>query len=292
MEQAKMSTLFKIEFTIAEDKADEAGIFISSKVPHGWEETPSAEGRRMTLFLEDHILGIEIVKEFESHFPDAEILHSEQKKEDWALAWKDFFTPVTCGKTFTILPPWLKSQGTETSQNIIIEPKMAFGTGHHPTTALCLKTIGNLWNKKALHSDQTFLDLGTGSGILGIGLGKLGLTGLGLDTDPQAIICAKENVKNNKVCGKLTLAVGSINSLDRNINYDVIVANILSGPLIEMASDIIPHIKKGGSLILSGILTEKQADAVAETYERYNIGTPARFIEGEWSCLVWETVEN
>jgi len=167
---------------------------------------------------------------------------------------------------------------------------MAFGTGHHPTTALCLETIGKLAQKGVIEAGESFLDLGTGSGILGIGLCMLGLKGSGLDIDPQAIVCAAENVENNNVSDGIELAVGSIDSLAADLKYDLVVANILSGPLIEMAVDITSHVKPGGSLILSGILAGPQADAVVEAYERRGIGSPERFVDGEWECIVWEKI--
>ncbi|SOB57258.1 Ribosomal protein L11 methyltransferase [Pseudodesulfovibrio profundus] len=285
-----MSTLLKIEFTIPEEMADEAGLFISSKVPHGWEETPVDNGRHMTMYLEDHPLGMEIVSEFKKEFPTVEVKHSEQESEDWAMAWKDFFNPVNCGETFRILPPWLENGEDDNTTHIVIEPKMAFGTGHHPTTALCLETIGALAQKDIIKTNQTFLDLGTGSGILGIGMCKLGLQGTGLDIDPQAIVCAVENVQKNHVDQNIDLAVGSIECLEKSQLFDVVVANILSGPLIEMARDIISHVKPGGVLILSGILAGNQADTVADVYERQGIGKPERYVQGEWECLVWEQV--
>ena len=285
-----MSTLLKIEFTIPEEMADEAGLFIASKVPHGWEETPVDNGRHMTMYLEDHPLGMEIVSEFKKEFPTVEVKHSEQESEDWAMAWKDFFNPVNCGETFRILPPWLENGEDDNTTHIVIEPKMAFGTGHHPTTALCLETIGALAQKDIIKTNQTFLDLGTGSGILGIGMCKLGLQGTGLDIDPQAIVCAVENVQKNHVDQNIDLAIGSIECLEKSQLFDVVVANILSGPLIEMARDIISHVKPGGVLILSGILAGNQADTVADVYERQGIGKPERYIQGEWECLVWKQV--
>jgi ribosomal protein L11 methyltransferase len=285
-----MSTLLKIEFIIPEDKADEAGIFIASKVPHGWEETPGENTRRFTLYLEDHPLGMEMVRAFEEQFPDAEVTWSERESENWAMAWKDFFSPVNCGETFKILPPWLEDNEENGTMHIVIEPKMAFGTGHHPTTSLCLATIGELAKAGIIETGGTFLDLGTGSGILGIGLSKLGLTGIGLDIDPQAIVCAQENIEANGVVPSMRTAVGSIDCLDPELSFDLVVANILSGPLIEMARPILAHVRPGGSLILSGILADKQADAVTEAYERHGIGSPTRHTDGEWACLVWERI--
>lgn len=285
-----MSTLLKIEFTILEALADEAGVYIASKVPHGWEETQLEDKRHFTLYLEDHPLGMELVREFEAEFPDADVRHGEQESEDWAMSWKDFFNPVNCGETFKILPPWLENGTDNGMTHIVIEPKMAFGTGHHPTTALCLETIGTLLQSGKISASQRFLDLGTGSGILGIGLCKLGMSGVGLDIDPQAIVCARENVAANNVVDGFDLAVGSIESLDPSQTFDLVVANILSGPLIEMAQDITARTKPGGSLILSGILADKQADAVTEAYVRQSLGQPERLVQGEWACLVWSQV--
>lgn len=286
-----MSTLLKIEFDISEEQAEDAGIFISSKVPHGWEETPGDGGRHFTMYLEDHPLGMEMIRDFELRFPGVDITYSEEESEDWAMAWKDFFNPVNCGEVFKILPPWMEDGQENGTTHIVIEPKMAFGTGHHPTTSLCLLTIGKLSKAGVIAPGQTFLDLGTGSGILGIGLGKLGLTGKCLDIDPQAIVCAVENVENNGVADMMELAVGSIECVAPEQQFDLVVANILSGPLIEMAGDITSHVKPGGSLVLSGILVDNQADAVAQAYERRGIGSPERYIEGDWVCLVWDNVE-
>lgn len=285
-----MSTLLKIEFTIPEDVADAAGVFIAAKVPHGWEETTAGDGRKFTLYLEDHPLGMEMVREFEVRFPEGGVTWSEQESEDWAVAWKDFFNPVNCGETFRIYPPWLEDGEENGPTHIVIEPKMAFGTGHHPTTSLCLATVGRLAGSGAIKQGQDFLDLGTGSGILGIGLSKLGLTGLGLDIDPQAVVCAVENLEANGVSDSMTLAVGSIDCVEPGRTFDLVVANILSGPLIEMAGEIVARVKPGGCLVLSGILADKQSDAVAEAYGRRGLDEPQRFIEGEWICLVWENL--
>ena len=283
-------TLLKIEFTIAGDLAEEANEFLAAKVAHGWEETSVDDGLKITLYLEDHALGRTIADAFQARFTDASLTCAEEEPEDWAMAWKDFFNPVNCGETFKIFPPWLEGDEDNGATHIVIEPKMAFGTGHHPTTSLCLATIGDLSKTGAIKAGRSFLDLGTGSGILGIGLAKLGLKGVGLDIDPLAIPCAVENAEANDVAEALDLAVGTIESVGEDVLFDVIVANILSGPLIEMAPELLAHVAPGGSLILSGILADKQSDAVADAYERRGIGQPQRFVEGEWVCLVWERI--
>lgn len=288
-----MSTLMKIEFSVPAEKADDCNAFLAPKVSHGWEEIPETEGDRMLfrLFLEDHPLGTELIRDIEARFPGCRLSHSEQESEDWAMAWKDFFNPVMCGERFEILPPWLSEDGHDGKTHIVIEPKMAFGTGHHPTTSLCLEAIGEIVQKGLVREGMRFLDLGTGSGILGIGLCKLGLKGIGLDIDPQAIACAQENLETNNVAESMRLAVGSVESLDAGQEFDVVVANILSGPLIEMAVDIVPHVRPEGVLVLSGILNE-QAQAVAAAYERRGIGQPVITSQGEWAVLVWDSVRR
>ncbi|MDD3312026.1 50S ribosomal protein L11 methyltransferase [Pseudodesulfovibrio sp.] len=285
-----MSTLLKIEFNVPETEADAAGVFIAARAPHGWEETPRGDQRHFTLYLEDHPLGMEMVREFEARFPAGEVAHSEQESENWAMAWKDFFIPVNCGETFTIVPPWLQDQCADGHTCITIEPKMAFGTGHHPTTSLCLQVIADLMKKGRIKAGGAFLDLGTGSGILAIGLCKLGLTGLAVDIDPQAVVCARENVAANGVADAVTLTVGTVDSLDESVQFDTVVANILSGPLIEIAHLLAPRVREGGNLILSGILADRQADAVAGAYVRQGLDEPERRIDGEWAALIWENV--
>lgn len=233
---------------------------------------------------------MEIVRQIGERFPGCGVRHEEQESENWALAWKDNFNPVTCGERFEILPPWIESEDHDLTP-IIIEPKMAFGTGHHPTTALCLEAMADMARAGELGEGMTFFDIGTGSGILGIGLCKLGLTGIGVDIDPQAVVCARENLEINKVDDSMTLAVGSVDCLDRDQRFHVVVANILSGPLIEMAPYIIDRVKPGGVLILSGILRE-QAEAVSAAYMKNGLSAPIIQTQGEWVVLFWKGVKE
>lgn len=282
--------LLKIVFTVGHELADECELFLAAKTPHGWEESRSAEAVTYTFYLENHPLGMEIVKQVRERFPASDVRFEEQASENWAMAWKDNFNPVTCGERFEILPPWMEAEGNELTP-IIIEPKMAFGTGHHPTTALCLEVMAELARDGALGPKMDFFDLGTGSGILGIGLCKLGLSGIGVDIDPQAVVCARENLEINKVDDSMTLAVGSVDCLDPERRFDVVVANILSGPLIEMAAPIIDRVKPGGTLILSGILRE-QAEAVSAAYMRQGLPGPVMESQGEWVVIFWKDVRR
>ncbi len=275
-----------IEFVLPGEAAEECAAFLSERTPHGWEEEEVAEGIKLRFYLEDHPFGMEIVNEIKKRWPESGCVCEERETENWALAWKDFFVPLTCGERFEILPPWLTDDNDPNLLPIIIEPKMAFGTGHHPSTALCLKCIADLSADKAIDKETLFLDLGTGSGILGIGLCKLGLRGYGLDIDPQAIVCARENAQINNVSEKLSFAVASMDGLDKEQRFGLVVANILSGPLIEMAGEIVSRLDAGASLVLSGILRE-QADQVASAYADQGIGRPEIRTDGEWAALLW-----
>lgn len=282
-----MPQLLKIEFTLPESDIDSCAVFLGDKVSHGWEELPlDNDSIHYTIHLKDHPLAMNIVDEIKSRWPYSDCKFKEIEEENWGLAWKDFFVPLMCGETFEILPPWMTDQKHECMTHIIIEPKMAFGTGSHPTTALCLELIGDLKKSDRIKKSMNFMDLGTGSGILAIALAKLGLRGSGVDIDPQAVVCAKENLVANEVDSLINLAVGSADIISTKAKYDIFVANILSGPLIELSKDIVPHLKENGILILSGLLQE-QADKVSEAYMNLGLPEPERFIEGEWAALLW-----
>ena len=283
-----MPKLLRIQFTLSELESDECQVYLGARVAHGWEEKPLDDDSIFyTIHLEDHPLGMEIVEEIKNRWPDAGCVAEEIEDENWGLAWKDYFEPVTCGQ-FEILPPWLLEKKTEGKNHIIIEPKMAFGTGSHPTTALCLELISKLADEGKLNADMAFFDLGTGSAILSIALAKLGLKGVGVDIDPQSIVCAQENIDNNDVDG-IILSVGSADSIDPKLKYELVVANILSGPLIELCPDVTARLKENSILILSGILVE-QAEKVAAEYIKAGLPAPEIFTMGEWAGLLWRDV--
>jgi ribosomal protein L11 methyltransferase len=166
---------------------------------------------------------------------------------------------------------------------------MAFGTGHHATTRLCLTAMLDVLNTDKDERLKTFLDLGTGSGILGIAACMSGLTGIGLDIDPVAVDNARLNAEVNGCGNGLELAEGSLDTLEDGTVYDLVTANILAGPLSDMAPKLAARVAKGGVLILSGILTE-QAESVIQAYAKAGLTTPQRHTEGEWTALVYGPV--
>jgi ribosomal protein L11 methyltransferase len=266
---------------------EELTVFLSARAPQGWEELPRPDGGlTLRVHLEDHPLAELLARDLRKRWPDLAIAEETIEREDWGASWMEFFTPIEIGGRFEIVPPWLADADHHGCEAIVIEPKMAFGTGHHPTTALCLEALTVLSKDGRLPSGGRFLDLGTGTGILGIGLCKLGLTGIGLDIDPQAVACATENAKANGVAGQLALAVGSLGCLPSTSRFEVVVANILAGPLREMAPELAARLAPGAPLVLSGILTD-QASAVAAAYTALGFGPPVERRLDEWSALIF-----
>lgn len=285
-----MRKLLRVDITVAggEEPAERVEAWLSGRAAQGWEESvlEGDAGVRFRVHMEDAPPAREFAEEAARDWPDLPIAVSVIEEEDWGAAWMAFFTPIEVGGVYEILPPWMADHDTGQRRPILIEPKMAFGTGHHPTTALCLEAFAAAHGSGRIAPGMRFLDLGTGSGILGIGLCRLGLTGVGVDIDPQAVWCAADNLRLNNVAEAMTLAVGGVGCLAEEHRFDVVAANILAAPLIAMAPRIVSHVAPGGMLVLSGIL-ETQADAVAAAYRAVGLPEPERRVSGEWASLAW-----
>lgn len=285
-----MRKLLRVDITAPDqgDLAERVEAWLSERTAQGWEETPVAGGAavRFRVHLEDAPPARDFADEAVRDWPDLAVEVSSIEEEDWGAAWMAFFTPIEVGGVYEILPPWMEGKDTGDRKPILIEPKMAFGTGHHPTTALCLEAFADCAKAGRIGPGKRFLDLGTGSGILGIGLCKLGLTGVGLDIDPQAVWCAAENVRLNQVEAAMSLGVGGAGSLAEDAVFDIVAANILAAPLVAMAGRLVRHVAPGGVLVLSGILVE-QAPDVAAAYRAAGLAEPETRLSGEWASLIW-----
>ena len=189
------------------------------------------------------------------HLP---MMSTRLEDKNWIRAWMDQFKPLKFGKHLWICPSWLKVE-EEDAIVVMLDPGLAFGTGTHPTTSLCLGFLDSL----DFH-DKEVLDYGCGSGILAIAALKLGAKcATGVDIDEQAIEASEENAKRNDVASKLSLYIGSKNVAPAS--FEITVANILAGPLAELEPDIARLTASGGKLALSGILVE-QAQEVIDAY--------------------------
>lgn len=287
-----MKTIHRLEIVVAESDYDCATGLLALEVPFGWEEQSLPTGEtRFRVHCEQKDFLERLQQLLKQTVPAAESALSELEETDWLAAWRQFFTPVCCGNHFVVLPPWLADTPDFPGRTpILIEPKSAFGTGHHATTALCLRVVSDLLEAGRLQQGQHFLDLGTGSGVLGIGCCKFGLTGEGLDIDPLAVDNAVENRALNAIASEsFTVAEGSIGAVAGK-QFDLVLANILARPLTEMAADIVRACRPGGCLVLSGLL-EIQADGVTAAYKAQGLSEPRRIIDGEWAALVWDSVK-
>ncbi len=182
------------------------------------------------------------------------------EERNWIRAWMDQFKPVKCGRRLWICPSWLHVDEPG-AVAVMLDPGLAFGTGTHPTTWLCLNFLDSLDLE-----GKTITDYGCGSGILAIAALKLGARqALGVDIDPQAIQASEENARRNGVEDRFKLSLGA--PAEGLQKADVTVANILAGPLAELEGEIASLTAKGGRLALSGIL-DYQADEVCLAYEK------------------------
>lgn len=178
--------------------------------------------------------------------------------KDWEREWMKNFHPMRFGERLWICPSWREVPEPD-AVNVMLDPGLAFGTGTHPTTALCLR-----WLDSLPLAGKTVVDFGCGSGILAIAALKLGASRVvGIDIDPQAIQASQENAKRNGVAGQIELYLPKDQPED--FQADIVVANILAGPLRELKDVIAGYVKPTGLLALSGIL-EEQAESVRDAY--------------------------
>ncbi len=198
---------------------------------------------------------------------------------DWNGNWKKNFSPIDIGENLTIIPSWLKKDTDRIP--IIIDPGMVFGTGYHETSQTCLTLIEKLskGNRK-----ESCLDIGTGSGILAIGAAKLGFKHVtAVDIDPMAIDASMRNVDENRLTN-VTIKEGDIHSVSGS--FDLIVANLLSGILVDIAQEIVSRLNPGGTAILSGMLPGQENDVI-KSFEKAGLTLRETINNGKWVTLVF-----
>ena len=200
--------------------------------------------------------------------------------KDWEREWMQHYRPMKFGRRLWVCPSWLAPPDPD-AINLLLDPGLAFGTGTHPTTALCLAALDGLDL-----GGQTVVDYGCGSGILAVAALKLGARRvLGVDNDPQALLASRDNAARNGLPPEaLPVALPADPEVDNwSGTTDVVVANILAGPLIQLADTLVGLLRPGGSLLLSGLL-ESQAAEVCERYAP-RVTLEIRGCEEGWVCL-------
>lgn len=181
---------------------------------------------------------------------------SEVHEEEWATAWKKYYHPVKISERFTIVPTWEEYEPVSSDELIIeLDPGMAFGTGTHPTTVMCIQAL-----ERTIQPGDLVVDVGTGSGVLSIASALLGAKHVqALDLDEVAVRSAKVNVKLNKVQDRIDVSQGNLlDGVDEQA--DVVVANILAEVIMRFTDDVGKVVKPGGHFIASGIINPKKED--------------------------------
>jgi ribosomal protein L11 methyltransferase len=199
--------------------------------------------------------------------------------QNWTRAWMEHFHAMQFGRRLWVCPLHIEPPEPE-AINLRLDPGLAFGTGTHPTTSLCLR-----WLDQNIDGQTALLDYGCGSGILAIAACMLGVKRAdGVDIDPQALTATHDNAETNLVTKKIkTFLPDDYQKQHSDTQYDLVVANILSGPLAELAPMLASHTKTGGDIVLSGILKE-QAEPLIDTYSEYFKMDAAEF-EEDWVLL-------
>ena len=202
------------------------------------------------------------------------------REEDWRDSWKRYFRPRRIGRRLVVKPSWATYEVAAGDTVIEIDPGMAFGTGQHPTTAMCLRAL-----EERLRPGDAVLDLGAGSGILAIAAAKLGAGRvLALDIDPQAVKAARENAAANGVQGVVEVREGTLPEGAPGERCDMVVANISGLTIERLAPAFAESLREGGTLIVSGFL-EDSVDGLSRALEAAGFAVERVDAEGVWRAL-------
>lgn len=201
---------------------------------------------------------------------------------DWADAWKAHFPVMRVGRRFVIRPTWRRHRARPGDVVLALDPGMAFGTGLHPTTRLCLAAVERAGERGDLDGARA-LDVGCGSGILAIAAVRLGARSvLGLDVDPIAVEATAANARRNRLTRRIQARVGSLPSGEQS--FDVVVANLIASVLMALAGPLRDELRPGGLLVASGIIADRERE-VAEAFRVAGLGVIERTSEGDWVAL-------
>ena len=263
-----------------EDRADQA--LLEPKVG----ETPLWDAVRVTaLFPADSELvahSKNLAHLNQGQAPAPEILEDK----DWSRAWMEHYQPMAFGTRLWICPSWTEPPKAD-AINLLLDPGLAFGTGTHPSTAMCLKALD-----QAVTPGMQIVDYGCGSGVLGVAAALLGAERvLCIDNDPQALDATRANAERNRIgSGTLRCDPPEAHFRDWHSKADLVVANILAGPLNTLAESLCDFLRPGGALVLAGIL-DSQAEALLNRYNALTALTSELKIHeqtDEWVCLATE----
>ena len=258
-----------------------------------WEDQPDDRGRQVTRAgfpqetasrLETHLPKImgRLVTIFESSPDDFELIMAMEKNHDWAEKWKEGLSPITVNNKLAIAPTWWPDNDLPKAESILrIDPGLAFGSGHHASTFMCLSLLC-----EEAPGAKRILDVGAGSGILSLAAAVLSPSAeiFGVDNDLDTIAVAAENAGDNHLSGRIDFSGRELASFQTG--FDLIVANITLGPLKELAPEISRLAEDGTGLILSGLL-ETQVEEISRLYADLGWGLKRHLGRDEWAGLLF-----
>jgi ribosomal protein L11 methyltransferase len=219
-----------------EKRTSRVAIFVPDKIP-----TPTREQLR---------IGLNEIKNCGLNIGPGEISISKVRREDWAESWKRHFKPIEIGKKLLVKPSWSKKRPRKEQAVVVLDPGLSFGTGQHPTTMYCLEEV-----VRNFKPGRSFLDIGTGSGILAIAATRLRYRHISaMDFDPEAVRVARANARANGVKIQIIQQDVSKMPIKRSKGFDLICANLISNLLIAERRRIVAQLNPGGVLVLAGIL--------------------------------------
>lgn len=205
----------------------------------------------------------------------------EMKRENWAESWKRHFKPLAIGSALLLKPSWSKRAAKPGQRVIVLDPGLSFGTGHHATTSYCLREVVRF----CARGGGSFLDIGTGSGILAIAASKLGCRKIeAFDFDPESVRVARENARRNRVDAVLKFQQADVTKLPRKParQFDLVCANLISNLLCAERERIVARVAPGGTLVLAGIL-KTEFEMVEGSFESLGMKRVRRRDEKEWA---------
>ena len=226
-------------------------------------------------------VGLDQIKNCGLKIGPGKVTIAKMRREDWAESWKRHFQPIEIGHALLVKPSWSKKPPRKNQAVVILDPGLSFGTGQHPTTAFCLRELARCGKKEA---GWSFLDIGTGSGILAIAAAKLGYAPVhAFDFDPDAVRIARANARANGVHNQLRIVRRDVTKLPIQPvrQYDLICANLISTLLIAGRRRIAAQLKRGGRLVLAGIL-KSEFSQMQKIFAELGLKLAAKKIENEW----------
>ena len=215
------------------------------------------------------------------------------RAEDWAESWKRHFKPIQIGSALLIRPSWSKRKTIKGRAEVVLDPGLSFGTGQHPTTAFCLD---QLVKQKRRNQEQSFLDIGTGSGILAISAAKLGYRPVdAIDFDPDAMRIARNNARKNRVVQQIRFVQQDVSNMRKRSSnkYSFICANLISTLLLSERNRILARLESRGVIVLAGIL-RTEFETVKRHYERAGMKLLRARSAKEWrsGAFAWDRMEH